>query len=111
MPNADDAGPDVLVGGAGDDTLTGDATTAATEVLMGGSGHDTIMGADGADRIVGGAGDDVMTGGDEADTFVFGPADGDGDDVIVDLTNGTDRIDLSAFEFSQRELDDSGEYN
>ena len=105
-------GPDVLVGGAGDDTLTGDATTAATEVLMGGSGHDTISGAGGADRIVGGAGDDVMYGGVEdtpdtvTDTFVFSPADGAGDDVIVDLTNDIDRIDLSAFEFSQRELDD-----
>ena len=100
---------DVLMGGAGDDTLTG---STGADVLMGNDGHDTIMGAAGADRIVGGAGDDVMTGDDGADTFVFSPTDGDGDDVIVDLENGTDRIDLSAFELSARELDGvSEEYN
>ena len=101
------AGPDVLVGGAGDDELTGSANT---DVLMGGDGHDTITGNGGADRIDGGAGDDVMTGGDgtaddnAADTFVFSPADGDGDDVITDVDeDGTDKIDLSAFELSPRE--------
>ena len=98
-----DAGPDRLVGGAGDDTLTGSANA---DVLMGGDGHDAISGGDGADTINGGAGDDVLTGAGGNDTFVFGPADGDGGDVIVDLaTDGADKIDLSAFDLSPRELE------
>ena len=117
---ADGAGPDVLVGGAGSDTLTGSVNA---DVLMGGDGHDAIAGAAGADRIVGGAGDDIMYGGpadgtgDTAaiDTFVFSPADGAWGDVIVDLDpaataadptgNTGDRIDLSAFDLSPRELE------
>ncbi|MDE0154987.1 MAG: calcium-binding protein [Gammaproteobacteria bacterium] len=114
------ADPDTLVGGPGSDTLTGSANA---DVLMGSDGHDTITGFGGADRIVGGAGDDIMYGGDGGasptadttaiNTFVFSPADGAWGDVIVDLdpAAGTaspgagDRIDLSAFAFSARELE------
>ena len=97
-----DAGPDVLIGGAGDDTLTG---STGADVLMGGDGHDTITGDTGNDRIVGGAGDDVMTGGTGLDTFVFSPADGVGDDTVVDADVDTDndKIDLSAFKLTGRE--------
>ena len=101
--------PDVLMGGAGDDTLTG---SIGVDVLMGGDGHDTIIGGAGVDKIVGGAGDDVMTGsgvnalGDveldgNMDTFVFSPTDGEGDDVIVDLENGI-RIGLTSVHLSFR---------
>ena len=100
VANDDAAVADVLMGGYGDDTLTGSANA---DVLMGGAGHDDITGGGGTDTINGGAGDDVMTGGSEADTFVFSPSDGDGDDVIVDFTNGVDKIDLSAFGLSLRE--------
>ena len=47
-----------LVGGAGNDTLTG---TAAAEVICGGAGNDTIKGAGGADLMVGGDGKDTVT--------------------------------------------------
>ena len=113
----DNATGDTSMGQGGNDTLTGGD---GMDTLMGGDGHDTIMGGAQADRIVGGAGDDIMYSGllaadgtitaDTAavDIFVFSPADGDGGDVIVDLdeTAGTgDRIDLSAFDLSQRELE------
>ena len=92
---------DQLMGGTGDDTLTG---STGTDVLMGNDGHDTILGGEQDDKIVGGAGDDVMTGGEGADRFVFSPADGDGDDVIVDLNpTEMDRIDLREFELNGRE--------
>ena len=108
---------DLLMGQSGNDTLTGGA---GMDTLMGGGGHDAISGGAEADRIVGGAGDDIMYGGVDGtpdtaaiDIFVFSPADGDGGDVIVDLdptaataSPGTgDRIDLSAFDLSPRELE------
>ena len=108
---------DLLMGQGGNDTLTGGA---GQDTLMGGHGHDSIAGGVEADRIVGGAGDDIMYGGVDGtpdtaaiDIFVFSPADGDGGDVIVDLdptaataSPGTgDRIDLSAFDLSPRELE------
>ena len=98
----DGAGPDVLIGGAGDDTLMG---STGADVLMGGDGHDTITGDTGNDRIVGGAGDDVMTGNTGLDIFVFSPADGVGDDTVVDADVDTDndKIDLSAFKLTGRE--------
>ena len=93
---------DLLMGNSGDDTLTGDT---GADTLMGGDGHDTIMGLAGNDRIVGGAGDDVMTGGDGDDIFVFSPADGVGDDTVVDadIDPQNDKIDLSAFKLTERE--------
>ena len=98
---------DILVGGAGNDTLKG-ATGDSDDILMGGDGHDTLTGGTGNNRLVGGGGDDIMTGGTGNDTFVFSPADAVGDDVIVDLTKGegeSDKIDLSAFELTARELE------
>ena len=98
-----DAGPDTLVGGSGNDTLTG---SDSPDVLMGGDGHDAITAGDGNDTINGGAGDDVMTGAGGRDIFVFSPADGDGGDVIVDLSvSDNDKIDLRAFDLSPRELE------
>ena len=46
---------------------------------------------------VGTAGDDTLAGGAGADTFVFDPEDGSGNDTITDFTQGEDLIDLSAF--------------
>ena len=46
---------------------------------------------------MGTAGDDTLEGGAGADTFVFDPEDGSGNDTITDFTQGEDLIDLSAF--------------
>ena len=70
------------------------------------SGHDQIIGSDLADTLDGAAGDDilfdgagsdVLIGGAGADLFVFA-ADGVAD-TVTDYQAGTDRLDLSAFDF------------
>ena len=57
-----------LVGGDGNDTLTGDREANR---LDGGRGNDIINGGNGNDVIIGGAGDDTLTGGDGDDVFRF----------------------------------------
>ncbi|KMO11849.1 tandem-95 repeat protein, partial [Methylobacterium platani] len=73
------AGADRLEGGAGDDTLAG---FEGDDVLLGGEGRDRLQGGGGADRLVGGRGDDTLSGGAGADIYVFGA--GDGADTIDD---------------------------
>ena len=70
-----------VYGGAGNDTLTGNA---AWNTLNGGAGNDRLYGGVGNDRLVGGLG---------ADRFVFGRAEGA--DVIGDFQDGIDRIVLT----------------
>ena len=86
------------VGGAGDDSLSGNQSG---NTLRGGGGNDTLIGGFGNDRVEGGAG---------ADIFVFtstGHSTGymirsDGKkflpDILADFTSGTDKIDLSAID-------------
>ena len=68
------------------------------DVGLGGAGSDYINGGGGNDLINGGTGNDVMLGGAGMDTFVF--ASGDGHDRIVRFEQGADKIDLSAFGFT-----------
>lgn len=67
-----------VLGGPGDDTLSG-ADPGAEYVLDGGSGNDTINGASQNDRIFGGNGNDALNG-------------EDGDDIL-DGNAGLDTID------------------
>jgi Ca2+-binding RTX toxin-like protein len=101
---ADTVGTDVenLVGGAGDDTLTG---SSAANTLSGGGGGDTIGGLDGADVLDGGTGGDSLGGGADSDTVTYasrsatvtvdvdGSADdgetGENDNVLTDVENVT----------------------
>ncbi|MFC5069097.1 glycerophosphodiester phosphodiesterase family protein [Flaviflagellibacter deserti] len=75
----DEAGADELVGienvigGKGDDTLTGDD---AANVLDGSAGNDTIDGGAGDDTLKGGAGDDTIAGGAGVDTLDLSDATG-----------------------------------
>ncbi|WP_163849283.1 CARDB domain-containing protein [Pseudooceanicola aestuarii] len=55
--------------------------------LSGGIGDDTLSGGTGADTLTGGSGDDV---------FVIAP--GGGSDLITDFTDGSDLLDLTAFD-------------
>lgn len=64
-----------LIGGEGDDTITG---SASDDMLEGGDGSDTIHGGAGADQIFGDADDDFLYG-DAGDDYVDGGA---GDDLI-----------------------------
>jgi Ca2+-binding RTX toxin-like protein len=49
-----------MVGGFGDDTITG---TAGNDVIVGGPGDDILSGGAGDDTLIGGAGDDTLNGG------------------------------------------------
>jgi len=106
---------DSLTGGAGNDTLVGDALfeyvslDGGKDTLTGGAGDDNLLGLGGADVLFGGDGNDTLTGGNGADTltggagadtfkFSYWQASAMGNstrDLILDFTDGLDRIDLS----------------
>ena len=78
--------PAHLLGGEGDDTLTG---SASADVLEGGAGNDTLLGRGGDDTLMGGDGNDILNGGQGTDLMVGGAGDdqslwspGDGSDVV-----------------------------
>ena len=87
--------PDLLLGGAGNDTIDGSG------------GGDTIDGGAGDDRLVGGVGIDTLTGGPGADRFVFAreqifftPDTGQGEgnrDVVTDFRTGVDLLDFTGY--------------
>ena len=100
-----------VLGGSGDDVMTGNAFTTllgggggndtlrggtGNNSLWGGTGNDNIRGFAGFDVLNGGAGNDRLQGDANADTFVFG--NGFGRDIIADFeaTNDAEKIDLSA---------------
>ncbi|HLL88467.1 MAG TPA: hypothetical protein VK324_04125 [Tepidisphaeraceae bacterium] len=57
---------------AGDDIVTVDAAVLLPAHLIGGSGNDALTGGGGKDKLIGGAGVNVLTGGARADKFVAG---------------------------------------
>ena len=72
------AGADNVNAGAGDDTVIGNA---GDDILLGGTGNDTINGGTGADRMDGGAGNDTYTVDNAADILV----DSAGTDTVQSL--------------------------
>lgn len=83
-----------IVGGAGDDRITGDRFA---NILLGNTGADTLVGNGGNDVLDGGTGRDVLTGGQGADTFLFRSAQDSARgtaDTITDFRSGQDHIDL-----------------
>ena len=71
-------GDDYLDGGAGNDTIVGDALLFSTYVFGIGSFGPSARGSGGADTLIGGAGDDILIG----DAYgIFGTASG-GDDRL-----------------------------
>ena len=76
-----------IFGFEGDDVLTG---SEAGDSLYGNTGADVLTGAGGDDLLVGNEGADVLLGGAGADQFLLAP--GNGSDLIVDFTDGSDRI-------------------
>ena len=88
------AGPFLVIGTSGDDTVTG---SAAGDCVVGGGGDDTVdgqgggdvvLGGDGADRVDGGAGNDRLYGEAALDRLVGGPGadvlDGGADNAVCD---------------------------
>jgi Ca2+-binding RTX toxin-like protein len=98
---ADDiADAEILVGGAGNDTLTAATDLAVTmsggkgdDVLTGDSKADVLNGEAGNDTLAGGGGNDTLNGGDGNDTFDEGTA-ANGSDVFNGGT-GVDTVDYS----------------
>lgn len=83
-----------VIGGAGNDTITGDRMA---NILLGSTGDDVLSASNGNDVLDGGLGRDRLTGGQGADTFLFrsaaDSARGAGD-TITDFRGGQDKIDL-----------------
>jgi hypothetical protein len=65
-----------VIGGQGNDTLTGDGLA---NVLQGGGGNDILVGLDGADTLDGGAGGDLLSGGNGTDRLIGGT----GEDLLI----------------------------
>ena len=82
-----------LTGGAGADTLVGDAQS---NILKGGGGGDTLFGRGEDDVLHGQAGNDVLEGGSGADWFVFETVlnQATNVDTIADFEPGTDKVVL-----------------
>lgn len=114
------SGTDALFGGPGNDTLRGDGGVdnflfgeAGDDVLIGGSGAEVILGGDGDDVLEDGGDVDVVFGGAGADIYVYGPDSEitplslvllEISELIVGFEDGLDRIDLSAFDLSQKSV-------
>ena len=83
-----------LLGGREGDTFFGGS---GTDQLLGIGGDDVIYGNDGVDALIGEGGDDLLIGGAGGDFFFF---DGvrEGNDVILDMELGIDRIFFSGGE-------------
>ena len=91
--------------GGGNDTVTGNASNnvinggAGNDTLNGGAGNDTLTGGNGNDILVGGAGKDTMSDGGGDDIYRYfstsESAVGAQRDIILDLTRGFDKLDLS----------------
>jgi Ca2+-binding RTX toxin-like protein len=95
-----DAGFENIIGGSGNDILTGNARD---NTLTGGSGADILTGGFGDDRLVGGPGNDTLAGGSGSDTYVFNVSAGDlGSDTITEVDGAdSDTLDMSSFTSGQ----------
>ena len=74
-------------GGDGNDTLSVASTVTTPTVLLGGNGNDTLTG---------GAANDLLTGGAGNDTYAFNTNLALGSDTINEAGGGTDTLDFSA---------------
>ncbi|WP_272490883.1 calcium-binding protein, partial [Mesobacterium pallidum] len=75
-----DPATNLLAGGAGDDTVTGLAATASR--MVGGAGNDTLTGGAGDETLDGGSGNDSLDGAGGSDVYLFSA--GFGQDTIAD---------------------------
>jgi Ca2+-binding RTX toxin-like protein len=85
-------GLNVLVGYAGNDTLTG---AELADQFLGGDGTDTLTGNAGNDTLDGGAGTDSLVGGTGNDTYQFGL--GYGTDTITENDATVGNTDVARF--------------
>ncbi|WP_194945260.1 hypothetical protein [Limnohabitans sp. DM1] len=91
-----------LVGGTGNDSLSG---SAADNWLSGGAGNDSLMGLGGADTLDGDTGNDLLNGGDGNDSLMGGAGldtliGGAGADTLIGgtATDGSDTLNVASYE-------------
>jgi len=100
---ATDVVGDLIVTGAGNDTING---TAGADNINAGAGNDSINGLAGNDTLLGGAGADTINGGTGADSMVGGAGNDtytvdDAGDILVEAANGgTDTVSSSLASFT-----------
>jgi Ca2+-binding RTX toxin-like protein len=82
-----------IIGGDGDDQLTG---AAADDILEGGLGDDTLKGGLGSDSLYGDAGDDTLEG-DEGDDYLDSGATTNGDTLDGDNLTVTSDGDVCVY--------------
>ena len=83
----------ILKGNSGDDLLWGDA---GNDTIRGGVGTDIINGGLGNDVLDGGYDDDVLSGGPGKDVFVVTTKNIGSLDLIMDFSQGEDKIHLAS---------------
>jgi Ca2+-binding RTX toxin-like protein len=69
-----------VVGGAGNDSLTGNTQG---NILLGGGGNDTLVGGSGRSLLIGDGGSDTITGGGDDDILIAGTTAFDADDTAL----------------------------
>lgn len=84
-----------LVGGQGNDTLSGSGE------IRGMQGDDLVSGGAGDDVLWGGLGEDTLAGGAGNDIYKY---DGLGKDLIINASGGTDGVDFTDFGASIQQL-------
>ncbi|MGJ7462622.1 type I secretion C-terminal target domain-containing protein, partial [Halomonas sp. MA07-2] len=108
-------GNDIIYGGDGDDIIRG---VGGDNLLYGGAGDDIITGGAGNDTIIGGAGDDTLTGGGGNNVFVWhlgdqGSVGDEASDAVTDFTldgGGADKLVLSDLLQGMASSDDLSSY-
>jgi Ca2+-binding RTX toxin-like protein len=88
--------PDLVIGGEGDDTLTG---SARGDLMASQLGNDVLEGKAGKDYLSGGGGSDVLDGGGGADTMLGGLGDdryrvNHKDDEVIEISAAPDALVL-----------------
>jgi Ca2+-binding RTX toxin-like protein len=79
-------------------TVATDLTAAtASDELLGGAGDDGLSGGNSADTVEGGAGDDLLSGNRGADAFAFRDGQATCTDVVTDFERGGDAVLLVGF--------------
>ncbi len=94
-------GSELIHGGNGDDNIEGNQDN---DILHGDEGNDRIRGGIGDDTLIGGLGVDTLIGAVGRDVFVFENLDdstSSASDLILDFIQGEDKINVSAFGFSE----------
>jgi S-layer protein len=91
--NATGSATVTITGGAGNDSLTGNA---AKDTIVGGAGNDILGGAAAVDTITGGEGADVITGGSGNDNIILTETTAAIDKVVFSGGAATNALTLAA---------------